>query len=259
MKAKLFTLSFTMLSVVVWSQETPSPTIKSGRIYYEEKVKLDIKLEGGDAAQYTAMLPKERKSEKILSFTEDATLFEAGKDIAEDMTSQDQDEGVHVKMVMSGDNKIFTDLKNQKITEQREFMNRIFLVEQEMPAADWKITGNQKVILGYLCIEATKQDTAGVKTVVWFAPSFEVKGGPAGFSNLPGMVLEADVKDGSHTFLAKSVVPVDPRDLKIKKPGEGKKVTDAEYHKIVSEKMKEMGVEEGNGGEGAHVRIIIKN
>jgi hypothetical protein len=62
MKAKLFTLSLTMLSVVVWSQETSSPGIKSGRIYYEEKVKLDIKLEGGDASQYAGMLPKERKS-----------------------------------------------------------------------------------------------------------------------------------------------------------------------------------------------------
>jgi GLPGLI family protein len=258
MKAKLFTLSLTMLSVVVWGQETASPGIKSGRIFYEEKVKIDVKLEGGDAAQYAPMLPKERKSEKILSFTEDATLFEAGKDIADDLT-QDQQDGVHIKMVTSGDNKIFTDLKNQKITEQRDFMNRIFLVEQAMPAPDWKITGNQKVILGYPCIEATKQDTAGVKTVVWFAPSFEIKGGPAAFSNLPGMVLEADVKDGSHTFLAKSVVPADPRDLKIKKPGEGKKVTDAEYHKIVSEKMKEMGVEEGNGGDGAHVKIIIKH
>lgn len=246
-----------MLSVISFGQEKPAENSKSGRIYYEEKVKLDIKLEG-DAAQYTEMFPKEKKSEKILSFSDEATLFEAGKDIAEDMTQVHQ-EGVNIKMMISGDNKVYTDLKNQKIIDQREFMNRMFLVEKEMPVSDWKLTGNQKVILGYPCMEATKQDTAGVKTIVWFAPSFEIKGGPAGFSNLPGMVLAVDVKDGSHTFLATSVVPVEKGALRIKKPGDGKKVTEDEYKKIVSDKMKEMGMDEGNGGEGAHVRIIIKN
>lgn len=246
-----------MLSVISFGQEKPAENSKSGRIYYEEKVKLDIKLEG-DAAQYTEMFPKEKKSEKILSFSDEATLFEAGKDIAEDMTQVHQ-EGVNIKMMISGDNKVYTDLKNQKIIDQREFMNRMFLVEKEMPVSDWKLTGNQKVIMGYPCMEATKQDTAGVKTIVWFAPSFEIKGGPAGFSNLPGMVLAVDVKDGSHTFLATSVEPVEKGALRIKKPGDGKKVTEDEYKKIVSDKMKEMGMDEGNGGEGAHVRIIIKN
>jgi len=257
MKAKLFTLSFGMLSVVAWGQESSAPNIKSGKIYYDEKIKLEIKLEG-DAAQYSEMLPKERKSEKVLSFSPVATLFETEKDISEDMT-QEHSEGVNIKLVSSADNKIFTDLINKRIIEQRDFMDRMFLVEVEMPAADWKITGNQKIILGYPCMEATKLDTAGVKTIVWFAPSLNTKGGPAGFCNLPGMVLEADIKDGSHTYLAKSVVPVDPSELKIKKPGEGKKVTEAEYHKIVADKMKEMGIEDGKGGDGAHVRIIIKN
>ena len=257
MKAKLIGLSLAMLSEITNGQEKPAENIKSGRIYYEEKIKLDLKLEG-DAAQYSDMFPKERKSEKVLSFSKDATLFENGKDIAEDMTQVHQ-EGVNIKMVISGDNKVYTDLKNQKIIDQREFMNRMFLVEKEIPVSDWKHTGNQKVILGYPCMEATKQDTAGVKTIVWFAPSFEIKGGPAGFCNLPGMVLAADVKDGSHTFLAKSLEPVETGALKIKKPGDGKKVTEDEYKKIVSDKMKEMGMDEGNGGEGAHVKIIIKN
>jgi GLPGLI family protein len=257
MKAKLFAMSLTMLSVIAWGQEKSVENISSGRIYYEEKIKLDIKLEG-DASQYSDMLPKERKTEKILSFSNEATLFENSKDIADEMT-QEPHEGVNVKMIIGGDDVIYTDLKNQKIIEQREFMNRMFLVGKELPVADWKLTGNQKVILGYPCMEATKQDTAGVTTTVWFASSLTVKGGPAGFCNLPGMVLEVNVNDGSHTFLAKSIEPVVPGELKIKKPGEGKKVTEAEYKKIVSEKMKEMGMDDDKPGDGAHVRIIIKN
>jgi GLPGLI family protein len=257
MKTKLFTLSLSMLSVIVLGQQSAAPDIKSGKIYFDEKIRLEIKFEG-DAAQNPDMFPKERKTEKILSFSNDATLFETSKDISEDM-NQDAQEGVHIKMVISGDNKIFTDLKNKKVIEQRDFMNRMFLIEKELPEGDWKITANQKVILGYPCIEATKLDTAGVKTIVWFAPSFGIKGGPAGFCNLPGMVLEADIKDGTRTYIAKSIVAVEPGELKIKKPGEGKKVTEEEFHRIVADKMKEMGMDDDKGGEGAHVKIIIKN
>ena len=167
-------------------------------------------------------------------------------------------EGVRIKMLVSGENKLFTDLKNKKILEQRDFMNRIFLVEDELKEGGWKMTGNQKIILDYPCMEAVKTDTAGVMTSVWFAPSFKIQGGPAKFSNLPGMVLEVNIKDGSHTYIAKSIEPVSIKDLKILKPRDGKRVTEAEYRKIMADKMKEMGIDDANGGDGTHMRIIIK-
>jgi GLPGLI family protein len=238
-------------------QGKPLEDIKSGKIYYDEKIKLQIKLEG-DAAQYAETLPKERKSVKTLSFSNNVTLFEESSDISDAMTQSHEEEGIRINIVSTGANKIYTDLKNKKIIEQRDFMNRMFLVEQDLPVSNWKITGNQKEILGYPCNEAVKQDSAGIKTIVWFSPVLETKGGPATFSDLPGMVLEADVNGGARTYIATSISAVPEKDLKIKKPGDGKKVTEAEYKKIVSDKMKEMGVDEGAPGEGAHVRIIIK-
>lgn len=229
----------------------------SGRITYEEKVKLEIKLEG-DAAQYAEMLPKERKSEKLLLFTENATLYEESKSTGSDMPMQ-HGEGMMIRMVGSGENKIFTDLTTGRVTEQKDFMNRIFIVEKDLPDTKWKITGNQKVILGYQCMEAFTIDSAGVKIVVWFAPTFGVKGGPAMLNNLPGMVLEADINGGSRTYVAVAVEPAAPEDLKLEKPDDGKKVTEEEYSAIVEEKMKEMGVEEGGqGGGGTHMRIVIR-
>ncbi len=46
--------------------------------------------------------------------------------------------------------------------------------------------------------------------------------------------------------------------MKLEKPADGKKVTEEEYNAIVEEKMKEMGVEGGSGGNGTHMRIVIK-
>ncbi len=258
MKSFLLSLALVFCSVTGWGQEKSAGAIASGRIIYEEKIKLEIKLEG-DAEQYASMLPKERKAEKVLLFTGDVTLFEDGKSAGEDMAAQ-HGEGMMIRMMGSGENKIFTDMNSSRVIEKRDFMNRIFLVEREMADTKWKITGNQKVILGYACMEAFSLDTTGVKTVVWFAPSFGAKGGPGRLNNLPGMVLEADVNNGLRTYVAKSAEPVAPEALKIEKPEGGKKVTEDEYRVIVEEKMKEMGVEEGSRGEGGgHVRIVIKN
>ena len=55
------------MSAHLSGQDKSAENIKSGKIFYDEKIKLDIKLEG-DAAQYAEMLPKERKSVKDIVF-----------------------------------------------------------------------------------------------------------------------------------------------------------------------------------------------
>lgn len=253
------TLLFCFLAATANAGGQQAENSGSGKITYEEKIKLEIKLEG-DGAQFASMLPKERKAEKILTFSPEATLFEDGNNNAEEMISSEgsHEGGVRIRMVASGENKTYTDLKKNTVTEQRDFMNRIFLVEKPVPAAEWKISGNQKEILGYLCFEASRTDTAGVKTVVWFTPSIAVKSGPAGLGNLPGIILEADISDGSRVYTAKSIEKIAQGDLKMDRPKEGKKVTEEEYKALVAEKMKEMGIENGGGGSGTHMNIVIK-
>lgn len=247
-------MSVSLFSVSLIAQS--GKAISSGKIIFEEKIKLQIKIEGD--ASFADQLPKERKSEKILSFTKDAALFEdGGEDVQDDMAANHSDGSMNVKMVVSGgNNKIYTDLKNKKIVDQRDFMNRMFLVEKPFPDTEWKVTGNQKVILGYNCLEAMKQDTAGNKTIAWFTPSIEISGGPAGICNLPGMVLEADFNNGTRTYTAKTIEASDQ--IKIQKPSDGKRVTEEEYNKIVADKMKEMGMEQGTEG-GNQVRVIIRH
>jgi GLPGLI family protein len=258
MKSLLLSITIIPFCTLLQGQVKGPDAVTSGKVTFEEKVKLDIKLEG-DASQFADMLPKERKSEKILLFTKDAALFQDGIN-TDDAMQAEHSEGVVIRMISSGgQNKLYTDLKNNKVIDQKDFMNRIFLVEKDLPESNWKVTGNQKEILGYTCMEATKTDTAGIKTVVWFAPAIDIKTGPSGLGNLPGMILEADINNGSRTYTAKSVEPIAVKDLKIEKPKEGKKVSDSEFKIIVAEKMKEMGMEEGDSGSGTtHMRIVIK-
>jgi GLPGLI family protein len=257
MKTHLLISVLALSASIIYGQQNDQ--FSSGKIIYEEKVKIEIKLEG-EAAAMAANLPKERRMEKILTFNSDAMLFEDGnQNVEDDMVPQEQhgDGTMRIRMMVSGANKIYTDLSSKKIIDQRDFMNRIFLVEKDLPVTDWKISGNQKIILGYSCLEATKTDTSGIKTIAWFAPSINVSGGPAGLGSLPGMILEADINNGSRVYVSKSVQSLKPGEVKIQKPKDGRQVTEEEYRKIVAEKLKEMGVEEGAGGN--QMRVVIRH
>lgn len=237
--------------------------VQTGTIEYEEVMKIEIKLEGEMKAMMKD-LPKERRSIKTLYFSKDASLYEKSKTAeSRDMSGfsgggRGRGMGMGMGIGMNApNNKVFIDLEKKRIVEQREFMTRMFLIKREMPETAWKITGNQKMVLNYPCMEATSVDTAGIVTRAWFAPSIPVQSGPALFCNLPGLVLEVNINDGSRVFSAQSINLETPEKEILKQPKEGKKVTQEEFDEIVAEKLKEMGVEYGGGpGSGRGVHII---
>ena len=164
--------------------------------------------------------------------------------------------GTMMIRMVEPDNKVYTDLGEGGQIEQREFMSRIFLIEKEGTGMKWKLTGNQKVILGYPCQEAVSEteDTEGIpgeessKVIAWFTPQIAVPAGPGVYGGLPGLVLAVEINEGTQVIEAVSVT-LDPVDQALlKKPRKGKKVDEEEFQAIVKEKMEEMGAEHGEGG-----------
>ena len=236
-----------------------SAQVKTGSVEYEEVMKIEIKLEGEMAAM-ARDFPKERKGYKVLYFNEEASLYKRSE-APNEMANTDFESGGGRRMMrmrMSDPyNVVYTDLKKKEVLEQREFMTRMFLIKKEMPEGEWKITGQQKMIMEYPCMEATRVDTAGIVTIAWFSPTIPVSTGPSVFSNLPGLVLEVDINEGSRTFTAKSVSLETPEKDLLKKPKDGKKVTQEEFDEIVAEKMEEMGMQPGRGhGSGRGIYMM---
>jgi len=233
------------LIILLFVQLTKAQENTSGTVKYEQVVKLEIKLEG-DAAQFADMMPKERKSNKVLYFNPEVSLYENGEK-EEDQNMLMNSGGANVMIRMEEpENKVFTDLEKKKQVEQREFMTRVFLIEGEVDQ-QWKLTGNQKMVLDFPCQEAIFEKDSS-KIVAWFTPVIPVSGGPSNFGGLPGLILSVEQDNGKNTITATSVdfSPV-PKE-KLEKPGKGKKVTRDEFDQIVAEKMKEMGAEGGSGG-----------
>ena len=255
MRKLLIAFGFLFILGMINAQQSTNGFLLSGSVVYEETVKLDIQLDGVDA-QMAAQIPKERKAEKVLHFTEEATLFENHHkdDPEEDMPMEGS--GMMIKMY-EPDNKTYIDLSNKKVIEQQEFMSRVFLIESDLEAEKWKMTGNLQTILDYACQEATTM-VDGKEVHAWFTPQIAVPAGPGRYSNLPGLVLAVEMNDGDQELKAIRVElkPVDTNVLK--KPTKGKKVTREEYESIVEEKLKEMGVEsDGSGGSSTH-SVVIK-
>jgi len=245
MKNIFITLAFFTLTSIALAQN-------SGTIIFKETSKLHFNIQGD--APPPENLPTEHNSQMILYYTADASLYMNDPKSNNDggMTDDVSGDGEHIQIKMSApDNRTYCDLKNKQQITQQDFMQRKFLITTDLNSKDWKITGNQKMILNYPCQEATRQDTDR-KVSVWFTTAIPLSTGPSSYCGLPGVVLAVDINNGNQTITATSVSK-DVDASKIKKPTEGKKVTQEEFNKIRDEKMKEMGIAPGSGNN-----VIIK-
>lgn len=223
---------------------------QSGTVAYNETLKLEIHLEGM-GTDVADRLPKERISAHLLYYTPEASLYENSKqaddrEVAEEMAGG----GTMMIKMQEPDEKLYYDIKNQRVTEQRDFMSRLFLIDSPSDTIAWKLTGNRREILGYPCLEAILMNDT-VKTIAWFTPSIPVSAGPAIFHGLPGLILEVNVNNGKRIITASSVAPGEVTE-RIVKPGKGKKVTREEFNRIVEEKTGKAG---GEGGATFMIRI----
>lgn len=222
---------------------------KQGEVEYLETMKLNIRFEGM-TEQMKERMPKERKSKQILYFNEEASIYQASKEQAEENVPGRRGRGRGMRFMMGGgnaDNKVYLNFKSNLKIEQKEFMTRVFLIKGEPEKGNWKLTSNQKMILGFPCQEAT-QITEKDTINAWFTPAIPVSAGPSSYVNLPGLVLEVNINNGKRMIVAQNIDFKKIDKKLIAKPKKGKKVTKEEFKKIVEEKMKEMGIENGEGG-----------
>jgi len=125
------------------------------------------------------------------------------------------------------------------IVESREFLGRTFLIEDERPAFQWRLTGEQAEFLGYIVQKATaQQDSSTIEA--WFTPEIPVPAGPASYGGLPGMILVVSVDEGEIQYNATAVSLTTVADGVIVRPTEGEAVSRERYEEIVAEKLEEL-------------------
>lgn len=227
----------------------------SGRIVYQETIKLMIEIDGADEAMRN-MIPPSQSYAKTLVFTGQEAIYQDGEKPGGDVEIKHEENGADMQIVIKRPlNTLYTDMASNVALNAREFFGREFLITGAPKDYAWKLTGEQKKIGEYSCFKALLQDTAQ-QVAAWFTPQIPLGIGPAGWGKLPGMILEVDIDNGQRTIVATSVQLGAVAEGEIVKPTKGRAVTQAEFDAIEAAKLKEMG--EVHGGNGRGVRMIIR-
>ena len=229
----------------------------SGSVVYEEKIQ--FKIDFGDDSpmdeELKSMIPSSRSTQKALYFNEEHSIFKNLDNNQGDENISNQSGNTDVQIILNRpENVVYQNFASGKVVEKRDFMDRIFLISDDAEKRAWKITGEQKEILGYLCQKATTQrDSSAIEA--WFTPQIPVSSGPANYGGLPGLILETNRDAGEAVVTAIKIdLSADVTNV-ITPPVKGKKVNREQFVKIQEEKMKEMQEQYGGSGNGTRVFI----
>jgi GLPGLI family protein len=224
---------------------------KSGAISYRQAISMQGQ-SSGIPENIAALMPKEQVNNKILYYTENASLYENN---TQQVNEQDHviDQGnMHLEFRNDvPDEKIYTDLKNGTRVQQKDLMGRMFLVTDPVAGSKWKFTGRQKIVLSHPCMEAIRTGP-GDSVTAWYTSDIPISSGPEGITGLPGMILEATI--GKTVTITATEIREDADVLrKIKAPVKGKKMSSEAFRDMAEKKRVEM--QQQYGGEG---NVIIR-
>ena len=243
-----FYLLFTWLCLSLFAPLRAQKT--EGIIQFEEKMNMHRQLPP-DAADMKAMIPEFRVMKSELLFNANESLY---RNVEEEEDEAEAGNGqVNIKM-QRPEAIFYRNFTSKQKTDQREFMGKFYLIEGPIDQTPWKVGTESRQILGFNCLKAVWEDTTAGRqrtVVAWFSPDVPVPSGPVTYGQLPGLILAIDINNGELQLNALSADWKAPKKGEIEVPKKGEKTTQADFQKMMDERMKAMG---GSGKGG--IRII---
>lgn len=236
------------LSIVLTATLNAQKT--EGVIQFEEKINMHRNLPP-DAGDMKAMIPEFRTSKSELLFTAGESLY---RNLEEEEEDDEMGNGQVMIRMQRPEATFYRNYTSGRKTDQREFMGKMYLIEDAIPQTPWKMSGESREILGYNCMKAVWDDTTGGRQrniVAWFAPDIPVPAGPVTYGQLPGMILAVDINNGEMLLTAQKIELKSLKKGAIEVPSKGEKTTQADFQKMMDARMREMG-----GGPGRGIRVI---
>ena len=253
------------------------PQTKEGKVVYERTVKMNsnISINSNDIPpevleQMKARLAQPRVDQYELLFTSEHSLYQYLPSAADDGGGGFG--GGMLQMRMGQNDISYTHFEKGLKVDQREVMEKNYVVTDSIRKLKWKLSEETKPILNFTARKATsttisqrprmtmengemkrEMQADTVSVVAWYTTEVPVSAGPNYAGQLPGLILEVDVNNGQNVIKAIEFSPKVAVN-KIKEPTDGKKLTPAEFEKEREKMMKEM--QERFGGQGGRVRIM---
>ena len=195
----------------------------------------------------------------ILEFDKTKSVYKQDESLAAPNLSSDFTQ-VQVIEIGGGSGKgsiYYKDLQGKTYRNQTEIQGKVFLIKDDLPAYDWKMSTETKNIGMYTCYKATyskeveqKQVTfingemkeevvkETIVTTAWYTLQVPVSNGPDNYQGLPGLILE--INDGKNLIVCTEISMNPSKSIKIEAPKKGKVVSQEKYDEIQNKKSKEM-------------------
>ncbi|MEE1944077.1 GLPGLI family protein [Pedobacter sp. KR3-3] len=227
MKTAIITTLLTLGLLGVKAQQV---FVSSAKITFEKKVNLQRQMADNTWLSDDA---KDKMKKYISSFWEYAFNETTSLYKAQKKESQVSD---NVFMFSSGENtaQMYTDLSKGTRIIKKPVMGEDYILNDTVPHVNWKIMHDVRKIAGYDCRKAIGVINDTVYVVAFYTDDILFKGGPEGFTGLPGMILGLAIPRYNTTWFATKVEAVNVPVMSIAEPSKGKK-TDSEkdFKKLV--------------------------
>lgn len=231
----------------------------SGTAIYQSKISVDLDLDKDSTnvalqnPQIKEMIRQQLKQELekkyVLNFTtKEANFFKEEK-------IEVETPGVQIKMFGGSTQQgmIYKNSSTNTFKSEQELLGKRFLIEDTLPSYSWEMKNETKKIGKYTCHKAIVKDE-DTEITAWYTMEIPLNIGPDIYNGLPGMILE--IKDGKRQFLCVSITLNPKKEIKIKIPENGKKVTSKAFEKIANKKLEEMSKMHRKKRGNSDVKII---
>lgn len=139
-------------------------------------------------------------------------------------------------------NVYYTSIADQQVTDQRQIMDRMFIMEDAWLQPEWEIPANQQTNMAYTLPSkvAFATSPAGDTLTAYFSETIPLPIGPQGYGGLPGAIVYLKVQnEGMYTEYTMQTMQPNPPDLVLEKPEEGSKISREKFEKV-AEKRREV-------------------
>ncbi|MEQ7801561.1 GLPGLI family protein [Pedobacter sp. ASV1-7] len=198
---KLVPLISFLLSVMCFNLRAQETFIPYGKITFEKKVNLIRSLENSNIpTEAMEGIKKYVVSTWEFYFTQSKSLYRQEKKDVEDNNP--------AFLTFSNsklNNEIYTDYSNNKRVIKRSIMDENYLLTDTIPKLNWKIMHDIRNIAGYECRKAVGVIYDTVYVVAFYTDEILLRGGPEGFSGLPGTILGLAIPRYNTTWFATKV------------------------------------------------------
>ncbi len=142
------------------------------------------------------------------------------------------------------ENKWYFDHNSSRFNMQKNVYGSNFNLDDSIPAIQWKLSNENRVIAGFNCRKATGIIMDSVYVFAFFTDEIMIPGGPCSISGLPGMILGLTIPRLYMSFIATKIM-VNDVDVASIKPTTAKKFyTSKTLRSDLLERSKDWGSED---------------